>query len=141
MIWALVALSLGELCLVHLLVALLWSAWVAAALSVMTAIGIAWLVMAIRSFRTLPVLVDEKQVLLRAGRIKSIVIDRTAIAGLRGEILSAEAKSRGVLKLSLLAYPNIVIDLLAPVDAGRGRMVGAVAHRLDDPAAFRAALA
>jgi hypothetical protein len=140
MMWVLVGLSVVELCVVHLLVALLWSPLAAALLSLATLAGLAWLVAAIRSFRRLPVLVDERRVLLRAGRIKSIAVERAGIAGLRGDITAAEAKERDVLNLALLAHPNIVIDFAAPVERGRGRKVRAVAHRLDDAGAFLAAL-
>ena len=140
MIWALVGLSVAALCLVHLLVALLWSGWVALALSLVTLAGIGWLVVAVRSFGTLPVLVGPERVVLRAGRIKSMTVPRADIAAVDGEISAAAAKARDMLKLSLLAHPNVVVRLRAPLAHGR-REVRAIAHRLDDPQGFREALA
>ena len=48
-------------------------------------------------------------------------------------------KVRGVVNLALIAYPNVVIELDPPV-AGKRTPIKTVAHRLDDPAAFTAAL-
>jgi hypothetical protein len=48
-------------------------------------------------------------------------------------------KSRSVLNLALIAYPNVIVDLKSPVLTGRGRFtrsISAVAHKFDDPAAF-----
>lgn len=46
-------------------------------------------------------------------------------------------KQRSVLNLALLAYPNLVVDLVAPLPGRRG--ITTIVHRLDDPAAFAAA--
>jgi hypothetical protein len=46
-----------------------------------------------------------------------------------------------VLNLALLSYPNILVELREPLAVRRGRMVTAVAHRLDDAAAFERAVA
>jgi hypothetical protein len=140
MIWALIGISVVELGLVHLLVALLWSRWVALGLSLVTLGTILWLVRLIRSFRTAPVEIEGDRLLLRVGDLKAIALKRADVLRLRGDFTGAQIKAPGMLKLSLLAYPNIVVDLAAPVQVGRRRIV-AVAHRLDDAPAFAKAFA
>ncbi|WP_051272934.1 hypothetical protein [Sphingomonas phyllosphaerae] len=101
----------------------------------------AWLVRAIRSFQHLPVLIDGDRLVLRAGRLRSVTVERARIAGLRAtEWTHAETRAREVLNLALIAFPNVWIDLAEPLATGRRRRIVAVAHRLDDPAGFAAAL-
>ena len=47
-------------------------------------------------------------------------------------------KKRGVFNLALINYPNVMLDLDPPLQ--RKRALIAVAHRLDDPAGFAAAV-
>ncbi|QJU58829.1 hypothetical protein HL653_14580 [Sphingomonas sp. AP4-R1] len=139
MLWTLVAISLVEMATIHLLIAL-WRPWVGAILSLASVAVIVWLVRLIRSFRRLPVLVGEGHVLMRAGTLHRIDIPAARIAGLRSEWSAASLKDRSIARLSLLAYPNVIVELNAPIRGRRGRLIHAVAHRLDDPAAFSAAL-
>jgi hypothetical protein len=135
MIWALVAVSVVELCVVHLPVALLWSGWAALALSLVALAGMAWLIALIRSFQARPVELRVDRLRLQAGRLTAIDLSRADIIGLRAGFTGADVKAPTTLKLSLLAYPNLLMDLAAPVQVGR-RRVTAVAHRLDDAGAF-----
>ncbi|MDO6415494.1 hypothetical protein Q4F19_13965 [Sphingomonas sp. BIUV-7] len=139
MIWALVGLSVVEMGVVHALIAL-WKPAVGLCLSAVTLLGIAWLVRLVRSFPRLPVLVGEDIVVMRVGTLRRIDVPADAIARLRASWTAEALKQRSVLRLSLLAYPNVVIDLTQPLPHGK-RAIRAVAHRLDDPAAFSAALA
>jgi uncharacterized protein (DUF58 family) len=142
MLWVMVAVAIAELCIVHLLIALLWSATAALILSLATLGTIVWLVLLIRSFPRLPVLVDEEKVLMRIGSLRRVELPRPRIAAVRTAFAGEEVRSPGVLNLALLAYPNVLVEMAEPVRSGRqGKMVRAVAHRLDDPAAFRAAVA
>jgi len=50
-----------------------------------------------------------------------------------------ELKRREVLNLALLAWPNVMVEVDPPVRVRR-RAIGAIAHKLDDPAAFAAAI-
>ena len=138
MMWVFVAIASVELVVVHLLVAL-WRPWVAVILSALSLATIAWLVAAIRSFTTMPVVIDQGLIRLRAGRLKGVDVPLGNVRGLRGSWDAAALRQRGVLNLALIAYPNVVIDLREPVRSGR-RAVGTVAHRLDDPAAFERAI-
>ncbi len=141
MMWVLVAIAGVELIVVHFLVAL-WSAYAALALSLLSLSGMVWLIGVLRSFRRLPVRLDSDRLFMRVGRLHEITIPLTAVAALRSHWDAAALKDRSLLKLSLIAYPNIVVDLREPIVSHglRSRSVRAVAHRLDDPAAFIAAL-
>ncbi len=137
--WAFACLVTLELFIVHLLVRLLWShaaAWILSALSLATLV---WLVLLIRSLKRLPVLVDDTGVTMRVGTLKSVRIPAGHIAALRTAWPREELKQRGVLNLGLINYPNVMLDLDPPLP-GRRRSLKAVAHRLDDPAAFAAAV-
>lgn len=139
MMWMLVALMTVEMLVVHALLAFWWPR-VALVLTLVSFGMIAWLVRAVRSFRHLPVLVDGDRLVLRAGTLRSVTLERARVAGLRAtEWSHAEVRARAVLNLALIAFPNVWIDLTEPLAIGRRRIV-AVAHRLDDPAAFAAAL-
>lgn len=135
MLWALVAVSVVELCVVHLLIALLVSGWVALVLTIGSLAGILWLIGLMRSFRIMPVELTEDRLTMRAGSLRAIDLPRGSVLRLRDDFTGADIKAPGMLKLSLLAYPNIVIDLVEPIALGR-RRVTAVAHRLDDAASF-----
>lgn len=137
MMWVLVALSGIEIVVVHALIAF-WLPWLAVLLSVLTLAGLIWLVLAIRSLKRLPVLLDGERVLMRAGMIKALAVPLEAIAAVRGEIARAEIDRR-TLNLALIAHPNICLELRQPIALGR-RRIERVAHRLDDPAGFTAAL-
>jgi predicted O-methyltransferase YrrM len=127
-----------ELVVVHLLVAM-WRPDVALVLSLLSLASIGWLVRVIRSFRRLPVLIEHDRLVMRVGTLKRVDVSRAQVAGLRQSWDAATLKERGTVKLSLIAYPNVVVDLDPPVPDRRG-LVRAVAHRLDDLAAFTVAL-
>lgn len=135
--WAFVALASIELVVVHLLL-MLWRPWLAAILSALTLTSIAWLIGVIRSFGRLPVTIDGRALVMRVGTLSRLVIPVEDIAGLRTEWDGALVKRRTTLNLALIAYPNVVVDLARPRPGRRG--VIAVAHRLDQPEAFVAAI-
>ena len=138
MLWVLVGIASIELVVVHALLALWKPVW-AIVLSVATLGSIVWLVAGIRSFRRLPVTLDDETLVMRAGTLKRIVVPVNAVAGLREHWDAAFVKRRTTLNLAMIAYPNVVIDLAVPLRAGR-RSIEAIAHRLDDRAAFVAAV-
>ncbi len=138
MIWVLIGLSSIELVVVHLLLAHWWPR-VAAVVAIVTVVGIVWLVMIVRSFRGMPVLLDADRLLMRVGRLRSVSVPTDLIRGLRSSCDAVALKQRDVMNLTLIAYPNVVVDLTAPIAVGR-RRIATIAHRLDDPAGFAAAL-
>jgi len=138
MIWVLIGLSTVELVVVHLLLAHWWPR-IAIAVAAVTLGMIMWLVTVVRAFRSMPVVLEADRLLMRTGRLRSVSVATQQIAGLRSSCDAATLKQRHVLNLALIAYPNTVIDLLAPVAVGR-RQISTIAHRLDDPAGFADAL-
>jgi hypothetical protein len=142
MIWVLIALGCGELLVVHLLVALLWSPMAALLLTLAALAAIAWLILLIRSMGRLPVLVGKDELVMRAGALKSVTVARSNIAAVETRFPPGFVRRRGVLNLALLAYPNVALELREPLARRRrGAAIMWIAHRLDDPGAFVAALA
>lgn len=139
MLGVLLGIAIVETFVVHVIAMALWGWRAALVLMVIDLSAVIALVGLLRSFRRLPVTLANGRLTMRAGWLKSVVIDAGEIAGLRGHWDTAAIKRRDVLNLALVAWPNVVLDLRHPV--GRRRTVKAIAHRLDDPEAFRAALA
>ena len=137
MMWMLVAIGTVELAVTHVLLSF-WSRPVAIGLSLVTLGGLAWIVRVIVSMRNRPVLLGADRLVMQVGTMRSVSVPLAQVAGLRPAWNAAAVKHRSVLNLALLAYPNVVVDLVAPLPGRRG--VVAIAHRLDDPAAFAAAL-
>ena len=143
MMWAFLAIALVELVVVHVLLAL-WSPWIAIGISVVSVTGLGWLILMLRSLKRMPVVVRDDVIVFRTGSLLCLCVARANVARLRPDWNAEALKAPDILKLSLLAYPNVVVELVDPVDVvrlGRVRRVTAIAHRLDDPAGFAAALA
>lgn len=138
MMWVFAVLAGLELVIVHFLLAL-WDWRVALVVTLVSLAGVIWLIRAIRSFRTLPVVIDGDRVLFRAGHIAAFETPAANIAAARTQWAGPEVKQRDVLNLGLIAYPNVLVELAEPVQRRR-KAIRAVAHRFDDPAAFIAAL-
>jgi len=137
MLWMLVAIGGVELLVVHLLVSL-WLPVLGLLLSLASAASIAWLVHAIVSMKRRPVEIAGGTLVMQVGTIRQVRVPVDQIAGLRDHWDAAALKQPGLLNLALLAYPNVMVDLAAPLPGRRG--ITAIAHRLDDPVAFAAAL-
>lgn len=138
LVWVFIALASIELLVDELLVAH-WSRTVALVLGVLTLGSMIWLIGTVRSFARRPVLITPDALVMRVGALKSVTVPLAQVAGLREHWVGADLKRRNVLNLALFAYPNVLVDLRTP-RSGR-REVIALAHRLDNPAAFAAALA
>jgi hypothetical protein len=139
LLWALACIMVVELAIVHLLVSALWSRTAAAILSALSFATLAWLVLLIRSLKRLPVLVEADGVVMRVGSLRSVRVPRDRIAGVRTAWPREALKQRPVLNLALINYPNVMLDLDPPLPVRRRRL-HAVAHRLDDPVGFAAAI-
>lgn len=141
MIGVLLGIAIVEMCVVHLVVGALFGWTVAMVVGVLDLSLVIGLALLLRSFRRLPVTIADGVLTLRAGLLKSVVVPVGQIAGLRATWDAAALKQRGVVNLALVSWPSVVIDLDPPVLTRRGMQVHAVAHKLDDPAAFHAAIA
>lgn len=142
MLWVLIGLSSIELIMVHFLLAF-WSVGVAAVASILTGAAIMWLVHVVRSMRRLPVVLTGERLILRVGTLRRFDVDRSNVAGLRLSWSSRAERAKSVANLALIAYPNVFVDLKAPVTGyrlGRPIHITSIAHRLDDLPGFVAAI-
>jgi hypothetical protein len=139
MLWVFASLATIELVVVHLFVALKWpaAAW---GLTIVTASSIAWLVRYITSYKRCPHRLESDALCLRMGSLRSIVIPVAHVAGVLSSWPSGAEKAVGSINLVPIAFPNRLVDLDPPM-AGRRGPLSTIAIRLDDPAAFDAALA
>jgi hypothetical protein len=139
MMWVLFGLAAVEAAVVHGLVAL-WNPWPALILSLLSLSAMAWLILFIRSLARCPVLLGDGMLSWRCGSLRRVDVPLAQLAGIREEWDAALVKARDTFNGALIAYPNIVVDLRTPIRLGRREIVR-LAHRLDDPEAFAAALA
>lgn len=138
LLWVLAALALLELGLVHLFVALKWphAAW---PLTAASALGVVALVRGIVSWRRCPHELDDRELRLRIGSLRTIAVPLASIASVEPISDSRSVKAPGVRSLVPLAMPNRLVRLASPLPDRRGTT--ALAVRVDDPAAFDAAFA
>jgi hypothetical protein len=137
----LLGLAIAETLVLHVVAMAMWGWRVALVLALLDLSVVVMLIRLLRSMRRLPVMIEGRRVTLRLGTLRRIEIDVADIAGLREGFDAAAIKRRDVANLALAGWPNILIDLHRPIASRRGRTVSAIAHRLDDPGAFHAALA
>ncbi len=141
MIGVLLGIAIVETLVVHLVVFAIWGWKVAAVLGVIDLSAIVTLVRLLLSFKRLPVTIDGDRLTVHAGYLRKVEIDVENIAGLRADFDRAAIKRKGVANCALIAWPNVLIELHRPIKVRRRRIISHVAHRLDDPAAFHAAIA
>lgn len=136
MLWVLLALCAIEAAVTHFLLAHWWPR-IAIALSFVTAASFVWAAWGVAGIATLPSTIDADGVTLRTGRLARVTIPHAQVAGVRCAEIPRRAP--GVLNLALVAQANVILDCDPPL-VRRRRTIHAVAHRLDDAAAFVAAL-
>ena len=140
LLWVFAFIMAVELLVTHLLVSGLWSRAAALILSALSLAALAWTILFIRSLKRRPVLVDAEGVTIRIGSLKSVRVPAASIAGLRTSWPREDLKRRGVLNFALINYPNVMLDFDPLLPMGKRRLTG-IAHRLDDPVGFAAAVA
>jgi hypothetical protein len=140
LLWFFVSITAVELLVVHLLIAGLWSKLAAWILSALSLAMVAWIIAFIRSLKPSPCLVDAEGVTMRIGMLRTVHVPADHVGGVRTSWPREALKQRGVLNLATINYPNVMLDLDPPFTA-RKRPLIAIAHRLDDPGAFAAAVA
>jgi hypothetical protein len=106
----------------------------------LTFAALVWTILLIRSFKRLPVIVGPDEILMRLGSLKPVRVPAGQVAGVRTSWPSGAEKKRGVLNMALINYPNVMLDLAPTFTGTRKRPLIAVAHRLEDPAGFAAAV-
>lgn len=141
MIGMLLGIAIIEILVVHLVVVAWLGWWAALILGVFGLSLVMGLVVLLRSFKRLPVTLVDGVLTMRAGALTSVTVPIAQIAGLRATWDAAALKQRDVLDLALASWPSVVVDLTEPLTLRQGRRITAIAHKLDDPAAFHAAIA
>lgn len=143
MIAVLMGLQLFELGVMHLLL-MLWNptvAWIAFALSLA---GFLWLVALLKSFRMMPVLLDDRGLRVRSGAVIDWHVPYDAIEGVVPPLSPDALKQRSTCNTAILSSPNVMVRLARPVAMprliGAPHMIEHIALKLDEPADFLAAL-
>ncbi|WP_454882658.1 hypothetical protein [Sphingomonas oryzagri] len=137
----LLGLAVCEAIVLHIVAMAIWGWKVAALLALLDLSLIVWLVGLLRSFKAMPVVLDGRSLTMRTGSRMSMTLDVDQIVAFRTSWDSEAIKRKSVLNLALIAWPNVVFDLAEPREVRRRRIISTIAHRLDDPAAFHAAIA
>jgi hypothetical protein len=138
---ALVAASVVELFVVHLLVQL-YSSRAAWTLSAVSAVGIVWLVGFVRAIALRPVLVFPDRLVARGGIHWTAEIPREAIDVVESgwAVRAPHTGTPGYLRITPVAQPNVLLRLRTAVEAhglyGRRRSVRVIAMSVDEPAAL-----
>ncbi|WP_240320682.1 hypothetical protein [Sphingomonas crusticola] len=135
----LLGLAIVETIVIHIVVMALWGWKVALVLGVIDLSLIASLLWLLRAIRRHPVTMADDVLVMRIGKLVVVPIPYAQISGLRSSWDAAALKQKGVVNLALATWPNVFVDLSPPVVSGR-RRISRVAHKLDDPSAFRAAI-
>jgi len=139
MLWVMIGLGTIELLLGHFLIAL-WNSTVALILSLLTIATLIWLVMLIRSFKRLPVLLDDETILFRTGTLNETRVPIADVASVERHFAGEALKHKGVLNFGMMSYPNLLIGLATPIEKRR-QTVSHIAFCFDEPDRFAAALA
>lgn len=138
-LWAFLALVVIEIGVVDLLVRI-WSPTAAWLIFVASDISLLYLIGLIGSLRRLPTVLYGDRVEVRVGILYDFDLALQDLSAVRGMAGGIDLKAPGTLKASLLAYPNVVIDLVRPIPSPkpfrRGGPITRVALALDEPDAF-----
>lgn len=139
LLWGLLGACVLELVAAHLLVRLFFgpvATWVVFAFSVM---GVVYVVGLMRALARLPLLVSDEGVRVRAGPLIDHWLPISQVAGADCVINCGDTKRPGFLKASLLAYPNVVVEIDPPLTLkrrGRTEEITAIGLHPDDAAGF-----
>lgn len=136
MMWVLFALSLLELVVVHIFVALKWPV-IGWTFTTISAFAVCWLVWWILSMKRLPHELRDGVLILRLGAMKTVEIALDNVADITSSWEPGAIERRGNINLAAIAHPNRCLELKKPTKKGKER----VFIRLDDAGHFDAVLA
>lgn len=114
MLWALMAISLIELVVVHILLSH-WFPTGSLVVGAITLIGMIYLAAFARSIRLRPVMLGRSRLFVRLGAVKTVSVPRSAIAEVSIDPSSQEVRDRGNLDLCLFGGPNVRVGLRQPL--------------------------
>ena len=113
-------------------------------LLVVSALGLVYLIALINSLGRLPILVMDDGVRVRSGLLLDQWLPLAQVAGVSVVADPGDRKRPDLLRASLLAYPNTLVQLVRPLSVrgrgGQSRTITTVALRPDDAAGFAAAV-
>jgi hypothetical protein len=139
----LVGIILGLACVetfaVHIVAVALWGWTVAIVLGLLDVSLIASLLWLLRAFRRCPITLQGDLLTMRTGARLHVAVPIDTIVGFWASWIAEDLKAPHVLNMALAAWPNIVIDLDRPIRRRR-KSITTIAHCVDDPVAFRAAV-
>lgn len=135
MMWVLFALSLIELVVVHIFVALKWPV-IGWTLTTLSAIGAIWLVLWIFSMKRLPHELSGDTLTLRFGSMKTLDVAVDNIAQITSTFEPGALEKKGIINLAGIAHPNRCLNLKQPTEKGKTQIY----IRLDDVSEFDRAL-
>ncbi|WP_156841116.1 hypothetical protein [Novosphingobium aquimarinum] len=143
MLWVLLVLQAIELSVTHLLISH-WSERAAIVLSLLTAVGIVYLVGFIRSLRLLPILLTAEGLHIRTGLLMQRFVRYEDIAEVAAFPPSEAVNAADTLNMAVLAWPNMIVRLRQPLPRRRHLRarppLAAIAFRPDRPDEFLVAL-
>jgi hypothetical protein len=135
----LLGLTIAETLVIHVVAVALWGWPFALILAALDLSLVVALIRLLRSIRRHPVTIGRGVLTMRVGALKRVDIPLRQVAGLRRSWDSTALKRKGVANFALGSWPNVVVELSHPVRLRR-RDIHAIAHKLDDPAAFADAI-
>ncbi|KWV94969.1 hypothetical protein [Erythrobacter sp. AP23] len=143
MIYVFLALQAIELAVMHFLL-MQWNATVA---WIWFGLGIAsglWIIGLAQGFRLHPVLLTDEGLRVRSGIMVDVLVPYAAIAGVVPSVDAEQVKAKDTLNHAVLSWPNVMLELDQPIIVrpliGAERKIVRIALRIDDSAAFLAAL-
>lgn len=135
----LLILSAIEIATYHLLVGH-WSRTAALVMFILSDVGFVYLLGLIKSFRFRPVLLTPEGVRVRSGFLIDQFVPLDAIVAVENGFTGAEIHDPATLNAALLAWPNVMLRLDAPISRPsllkKRRPFDRIAFRLDDPEPF-----
>ncbi len=137
-LYVLLGLGSVELLVVHLVVSL-WSTTAAWVLSAATLLFIVQFAMVVHRLKRSPTLLTEDRLMIRSGKGFEVSLPWNKVASVEPIGLGSAPSGEDVLRVSLLAHPNILVTATEPFTVkrfGRSRLARSAALRVDQPAAL-----
>jgi hypothetical protein len=139
LVWSLLFVAVLEIAAAHALISI-WSVRAALTVSLLSGVGVVYLLGLANSFARLPLLVSARGVRVRAGLILDQWVGFDEIASVEAVVDCGDPKRPGFLKASGLVYPNVVLRLRAPMTIDRlfkgPKTVEVIGLHPDEPTQF-----
>ena len=141
LLWVFAFIMAAELLVTHLIVSALWSNVAALIFSAISLAALLWTILFIRSLKRRPVLVDADGVTMRIGSLEVGARPRRAHRRPAHLLAAGGAEATGRSQFRPDQLSECDARPRSAIAGGSRRPIAAIAHRLDDPAGFAAAIA